>query len=271
MREVARQARSRGLRVGLVPTMGSLHRGHLSLIEGVNKLTDIVVTSIFVNPTQFGPEEDFDRYPRELTKDADQCVAQGVDYLFAPETNEIYPPGPRTYVEVTELSDRLEGASRPGHFRGVTTVVMKLLQIVQPSVAVFGRKDAQQALIVQRMVRDLMLDVEILTLPTVRDDDGLALSSRNAQLSPAQRKAAAAIPRSLKAAQHVVAEGQTRPEEVIRAAQEVLESEPLLRVDYVEIVDGETLAPLSLIEGQALILVAVHCGETRLIDNEVLL
>ena len=190
--------------------------------------------------------------------------------LFAPETAEIYPPGPRTYVEVTELSDRLEGASRPGHFRGVTTVVMKLCQIVQPNVVAFGCKDAQQALIVQRMVRDLMLDVEILTLPTVRDDDGLALSSRNARLSPAEREAAAAIPRSLKAAQQVAAEGQTRPEEVILAAREVLEGEPLLSIDYVEIVDAETLAPLSLIESRALILVAVRCGEIRLIDNEVL-
>jgi pantoate--beta-alanine ligase len=270
MREIARQARGRGLRVGLVPTMGSLHEGHVSLIEAVNKLADVVVATIFVNPTQFGPNDDFERYPRDLTRDADICVANDVDYLFTPELDDIYPPGPRTYVEVTELSDRLEGASRPGHFRGVTTVVLKLFEIARPHVAAFGQKDAQQAIIIQRMAKDLMLDVELLTLPTVRDEDGLALSSRNRYLSAEERQAAGAIPQALEAARQLVADGQTQPEAVLAAARGVLENESLLRIDYLELVEEESLSPVASIEGEVLLLLAVHCGPTRLIDNATL-
>ena len=208
VKEVCARARSKGLRVGLVPTMGALHEGHLSLIRRVQELSDISIVSIFVNPTQFGPGEDLEDYPRSLAGDADSCVAERVDYVFAPEVNEIYPPNSKTFVEVDELSTRLEGASRPGHFRGVATVVHKLFQIVRPAIAAFGQKDAQQAVIIRRMVRDLMLDVEILVLPTVRDSDGLALSSRNCLLSADQRKAATLIPQSIELATHSVAEGQ---------------------------------------------------------------
>lgn len=270
MKEISRKARARGLRVGLVPTMGFLHEGHLALIRRANEAADVVVVSIFVNPTQFGPDEDYDTYPRDLTRDADMCIAEGVDYLFTPEAREMYPPGPRAYVEVAELSDRLEGASRPGHFRGVTTVVLKLFEIVKPHVAVFGRKDAQQAVIVGRMVEDLILDVEIHVLPTVRNDDGLALSSRNKHLSEAQYAAALAIPRALDAARHLVADGQLRGDEVVRAAREVLEAEELIQIDYVEVVRPATLSPVTTIEGEALLLVAVRCGETRLLDNATL-
>ena len=270
MKEIARQARGRGLKVGLVPTMGHLHEGHLNLIREIDGVADVVVVSIFVNPTQFGPNEDYESYPRDLARDVDLCVDEGVDYLFTPEVNDIYPPGPRTYVEVPELSDRLEGASREGHFRGVTTIVLKLLQIVQPQVTAFGQKDAQQAILVQRMVKDLMLDVELRIVPTVRDEDGLALSSRNRYLSAEERGAAAAIPRAREAAREALAAGQTKAEELAAAARAVLEAEPLLRVDYVEVVSPESLTALSTVENEALLLLAVRCGETRLIDNEFL-
>jgi len=270
MREVSHQARGRKLKIGFVPTMGALHEGHLTLIRRVKERADVVVVSIFVNPTQFGPGEDFANYPRDLTADADLCVAEGVDYLFAPKAEEIYPEGSATHVEVTALSDRLEGKSRPGHFRGVTTVVLKLFEVVRPNIAAFGQKDAQQAVIVRRMVADLLLDVEILVLPIARDEQGIALSSRNAYLSPEEYEAAGAIPRALEAARHVVAEGQTVPEEVLLAAREVLEAEELLQVDYLELVDPRNLEPLSVIDGEALLLVAVHCGSTRLLDNELL-
>lgn len=270
MREVSHQARGRKLKIGFVPTMGSLHEGHLTLIRRVKERADVVVVSVFVNPAQFGPEEDFENYPRDLTRDADLCVAEGVDYLFAPEAKEIYSEGAATFVEVAGLSDRLEGQSRPGHFRGVTTVVLKLFEVVKPNIAAFGQKDAQQAVIVRRMVADLLLDVEILILSIARDDQGIALSSRNAHLSPEEYEAATAIPRALEAARHVVAEGQTVPEEVLLAAREVLEAEELLKVDYLELVDPRSLDPLAVVDREALLLLAVHCGSTRLLDNELL-
>jgi pantoate--beta-alanine ligase len=267
MREICRQARTKGQRIGFVPTMGYLHQGHLALIRKMSEQTDVVVVSIFVNPTQFGPGEDFERYPRDLTRDSDLCIREGVDYLFAPGANEIYPPGPRTYVEIPDLSARLEGASRPGHFRGVATVVLKLLNIVQPHAVAFGQKDAQQAIVIRRLVEDLMLDVELHIVPTVRDERGLALSSRNKYLTSEFYEAALAIPRSLEAARHVVGEGQTRPEEVLAAVREVLLADPLLKIDYVELVDPTTMEPVELIEGPVLLLVAVAVGETRLLDN----
>jgi pantoate--beta-alanine ligase len=270
MREFSKRARARKLRIGFVPTMGFLHEGHLSLIRKVNELADIVVVSIFVNPTQFDPEEDFDKYPRDLTRDADHCIAEGVDYLFTPEVTDLYPPGPRSYVEVDELSGRLEGASRPGHFRGVATIVLKLLQVVQPHIAAFGQKDAQQSAVIQRMVQDLMLDVEILVLPVVRDEHGLALSSRNKYMSPGELKAARAIPAALEAAKSAVAEGRCGAEEVIEAAREVLAAEELLEVDYIELVDKENLEPAATVDREVLLLLAVNCGQTRLIDNVVL-
>jgi pantoate--beta-alanine ligase len=270
IKEVTRREARRGSKIGFVPTMGALHEGHLTLVRRVKEISDIVVVSVFVNPTQFAPGEDYESYPRDLARDADLCIAEGVDYLFAPQSGELYPPGHTTSVEVGELGERMEGKSRPGHFRGVTTVVLKLFEIVRPTVAAFGQKDAQQAIILQRMVRDLMLDVELVIVPTVRDEDGLALSSRNARLTPEQREAAAAIPRALEGARHVVAEGQQRPEEVIAAAREVLEAEPLLEVDYVELVDKERLRPVEAVRGEMLLAVAVRAGETRLIDNTII-
>ncbi len=267
MREIARRERAAGAKIGFVPTMGALHDGHLSLIRRVKEISDIVVVSLFVNPTQFGPDEVFRAYPRELARDADLCIAEGVSYLFTPEADEMYPPGHSTFVEVEGLSDRLEGASRPGHFRGVTTVVLKLLEIVRPTVAAFGRKDAQQAVIIKRMARDLMLDVEILELPIVRDEDGVALSSRNAYLSPEQRKAVRAIPRALETAREEVAAGKRSHNDITGVVRGVLAAERLLRVDYVELVDAERLERVEELAGECLLLLAVRSGETRLIDN----
>jgi pantoate--beta-alanine ligase len=267
MREIVRETRGRRLKIGFVPTMGCLHEGHLSLVRKVKELTDVVVVSIFVNPAQFGPGEDFDRYPRNLTRDADLCVAEGVDYVFTPEADELYPPGPKTYVEVTGLSDRLEGKSRPGHFRGVTTVVLKLFEVVRPDVAAFGQKDAQQAVIIRRMVADLLLDLEVHVLPTVRDEHGIALSSRNRYLSAEQAAAAQAIPRALEAARELLADGQAAAAGITSAAREILEAEKSLRIDYLELVDRETLWPLTTVDGPAILLLAVECGETRLLDN----
>ncbi len=269
MQEIARRERTKGNKIGFVPTMGYLHDGHLSLIRRVKDVADVTVVSVFVNPTQFAPHEDFARYPRDLARDADLCVAEGVDYLFAPETSEMYPRGACTYVEVEGLSRLLEGASRPGHFRGVATVVLKLFEIVKPHVAAFGQKDAQQAIIVQRMVRDLMLDVEILVLPTVRDEDGVALSSRNVYLSPEERRAARAIPRALEEAGRRVAQGERDAEALVARVREVLEGEPLLRVDYVALVDM-TLQPVREMKGEMLLALAVYAGRTRLIDNAIL-
>ena len=270
MREIGRQARARGLRIGFVPTLGYLHEGHLALMRKMNEASDVVVVSIFVNPTQFGPGDDFARYPRDLTRDADLCIREGIDYLFTPQADDIYPPGSPVFVDVPDLAKKLEGASRPGHFRGVATVVLKLLHVVQPHVAAFGQKDAQQVALVQRLVRDLLLDIEIAVVPTVRDEDGLALSSRNVLLAPDERSAAAAIPRAIAAARHVVNEGQVEPAEILEAVREVLTAQALVSVDYVELVDPQNFDPLSRVTGEALLVIAVRVGETRLIDNAVL-
>jgi len=266
----AMRAAVAGRRVGFVPTMGYLHEGHLSLVREARARADVVVVSIFVNPTQFGPNEDLARYPRDLERDVAMLSKEGVDLVFAPEANEIYPAGARTFVEVEGLSDRLEGASRPGHFRGVATVVTKLFEIVRPEVAVFGQKDAQQALVIRRMVRDLMIDVEVVVAPTKRDEDGVALSSRNVYLSADERRAAGAIPRALAAARRALAQGERDPERIVAAARAVLDAEPLLRLDYLALVDAETLDRLERARGEMLLAVAVFAGKTRLIDNEVL-
>ncbi len=270
MKEISRQARSKGRRIGFVPTMGYLHEGHVSLIRRVKEMSDLVVVSVFVNPTQFGPGEDFASYPRDLARDADRCVAEGVDVVFAPEAEEMYPVNSCTWVDVEGLSARLEGASRPGHFRGVATVVLKLFNIVQPHVAAFGQKDAQQAVIVQRMTRDLQLDTEILVLPIVRDEDGVAMSSRNVRLSPSERRAAQAIPRALEAAEDAIEAGERDPAKVVETARRVLEAEQELRVDYVELVDTAKLERVAAFEGEMILAVAVYSGKTRLIDNLVI-
>ncbi len=270
MREISREKRGRGKKIALVPTMGALHDGHLSLVRRARDLADIVVVSIFVNPSQFGPREDYDRYPRDLARDADLCIAEGVDYVFAPGAEDMYPRGYRTWVEVEGLSSVLEGASRPGHFRGVCTVVLKLLNIVRPHFALFGQKDAQQAIIVRRMVRDLNVDVELVVCETVRQADGLALSSRNAYLSPADRAAATVLVRALERARVLVEEeGETDAARVEREVREVLGREPRVRVDYVALVEEEDLRPVERIDGPVLVALAAWLGDTRLIDNVV--
>jgi pantoate--beta-alanine ligase len=270
MKEVCRQARANGRKIGFVPTMGALHEGHLSLVRRVRELTDVIVVSIYVNPKQFGEGEDFVGYPRDLAQDVDLCIAEGVDYVFAPPDEEIYPEGASTFVEVEGLSSLLEGASRPGHFRGVATVVTKLLSVVLPTVAAFGQKDAQQAAVIRRLVRDLMFDVEILVLPTVRDGDGLALSSRNVYLTEDERHVALAIPRALEAARAAADGGERQAEALVAAAREVLAVEPELELDYLVVVDPETFGTVSEIDDECLLVIAARVGGTRLLDNVLL-
>ena len=270
MRQACVEARAAGKTVGFVPTMGYLHEGHMTLVRRVRERADVIAVSIFVNPTQFGPTEDLARYPRDLARDSAMLENEQVDLLFAPEAAEIYPAGARTFVEVEGLSDRLEGQSRPGHFRGVATVVTKLFEIVRPHVAAFGQKDAQQALIIRKMARDLLLDLEILVVPTVRDEDGVALSSRNVYLSADERRAARAIPRALEEARRMLERGERDAERILAAARGALSAERILRLDYLALVDAETLDPVRWAEGEMLLVVAVFAGKTRLIDNALL-
>ena len=263
-------ARGEGKRVGFVPTMGALHAGHAALVRAARAETDFVVVSVFVNPTQFGPNEDFNRYPRALEADRVLCGEAGADLIFAPTASEIYPPGFSTYAEVHGLQDVLEGASRPGHFRGVATVVLKLFNIVQPDVAWFGQKDAQQALIIRRMVRDLDVPIRVAVLPTVREPDGLALSSRNRYLDPEQRRNATALHRALEEARARFASGERDPAKIERAMADVIASTPGARLDYAKVVDADTLQPMETIGRPALAALAVYFGTTRLIDNTML-
>jgi len=266
-------ARQGGLRIGLVPTMGALHDGHVRLIERCRAESGSVIVSIFVNPTQFGPHEDFQRYPRTLDDDLARCGAAGAELVFAPKAASIYPHGLRsTFVEVPGLSDVLEGSSRPGHFRGVATVVLKLFEIVRPDLAVFGQKDYQQQLLIRRMVEDLHLPIAILTMPTVRERDGLALSSRNRYLSPAERRAATVLPLALERAEQAVAGGERDGNRVRQILSQTLELETLAKLDYAEIADADTLEPLEELAPQrrAVALLAAWVGSTRLIDNRLL-
>jgi len=267
MKEQARQARAESRIIGLVPTMGALHAGHVALIERARRECSPVIASIFVNPKQFGPNEDFSKYPRALDSDTKMLEQAGVDSLFAPEPLEIYPNGFSTYVHVEGLSERLEGRSRPGHFRGVTTVVMKLLQIVQPNFAYFGRKDAQQARIIAQMAGDLNLDSEIVVCPIVREPDGLALSSRNAYLSAEERKAATVLHRALDAARSELAAGVRDALQLQGVLNRTLSAERQARVDYAEVVDAESFEPVVRVSKPAYVLLAVFIGKTRLIDN----
>lgn len=262
--------RSRGGRLGLVPTMGALHEGHLSLIRAAKAKSDVVASSIFVNPTQFGPNEDFSRYPRDLEKDLALLERDGVDLVFVPSVEEMYPQQSVTWVAVEGLSDRLCGKSRPGHFRGVATVVAKLFNIVEPDLAFFGQKDAAQLAVIRRMVRDLNMPVQIEVCPIVREPDGLALSSRNAYLSPEQRQDALVLFRSLLRVRELFADGERNPAILIKAAKNVLSGSSAVRLDYFEIVDPDELTPLALINQPALVAVAAFVGNTRLIDNIVL-
>jgi pantoate--beta-alanine ligase len=270
MRSACRTAKLGGRRLGLVPTMGALHEGHLSLVRAAITRCDAVAASIFVNPTQFGPNEDFSKYPRALERDGELLEREGVSLLFAPSVEEMYPPGAVTHVTVEGMSERLCGESRPGHFRGVTTVVAKLFQIVDPDVAFFGQKDAAQVAIIRRMVRDLNFPVEIVACPIVREADGLAMSSRNAYLDPQQRKAALVLYRSLMRVQEDFSAGERSAATLIAAGREAFSREPSARLDYFEIVDPETLDPVAKIGKPALVAVAAFLGKTRLIDNVLL-
>jgi len=267
MKEQARQARAENRIIGLVPTMGALHRGHLALIERARRECSTVIASIFVNPKQFGPAEDFSKYPRTFDSDREMLERAGVDFLFAPEAAEIYPQGFSSYVQVDGLSERLEGRSRPGHFRGVATVVMKLLQIVQPNFAYFGRKDAQQSRIITQMTRDLNLDSEIVVCPIVRESDGLAMSSRNAYLNAEERKAATVLHRALDAAKNELAAGVRDALQLQTTLRRKLDCERLATVDYAEIVDSEAFEPVVRVSKSSYIVLAVFIGKTRLIDN----
>jgi pantoate--beta-alanine ligase len=272
MSSVARKIRREQDRtIGLVPTMGALHEGHLSLVREARRMCDFVVVSIFVNPAQFGPGEDYERYPRELTKDTALLTDYNVDYIFAPPVEEIYPKGFSTYVTVEGFSEQLEGAARPGHFRGVATVVTVLLNTVKPDFAFFGQKDAQQALIIKRLVKDLAFDSEIVVLPTVREDSGLAISSRNAYLSPDEQAAAGVIHRALTQAKATYKQGERSGGKIADVVRSIVESEPRARLDYVTVADGETLERLEKLDDRpVLIALAAYIGKTRLIDNTVL-
>jgi len=259
-----------GKRIGFVPTMGYLHEGHLSLARYARRENDIVVISIFVNPTQFGPREDYRRYPRDLKRDLRLAREEEVDIVFYPSVEEMYPTKYRTYVEVEELSRVLCGKSRPGHFRGVTTVCAKLFNIVMPDVAYFGHKDAQQAIIIKRMVRDLNFPLKIKVLPIVREKDGLALSSRNVYLSSEERKEATVLYRSLKIAEQMVKEGVKDSRKIKRRVRSMISRKETAKIDYVEIVSLEDLEPVTVIDKPALLALAVWFGKARLIDNTIL-
>jgi pantoate--beta-alanine ligase len=267
IRSASRAARGAGMRLGLVPTMGALHEGHLSLVRAAKASCQIVVASIFVNPTQFGPNEDLARYPRPFERDRELLENEGVDLLFAPSVEEMYPKGAVTWVTVEELSGKLDGRSRPGHFRGVTTIVAKLFHAVEPDAAFLGQKDAAQVAIIRRMVRDLNFPVEVIVCPIVREPDGLALSSRNAYLDPLQRKQALVLQRSLLRVKQVAESGQNNAARLIAAGKDVFAGEPAARLDYFEIVDPNSLEPLDDLSKGGLVAVAAFVGTTRLLDN----
>ncbi len=267
MHRAADRIRQAGLRIGLVPTMGYLHDGHLSLVRQALKVTDRVVVSIFVNPLQFGPTEDLAAYPRDIDRDLELIDQHGVHLAYLPDEKEIYPGDFATSVHVTQLTERLCGASRPGHFEGVTTIVTKLFAAVKPHVAIFGQKDAQQTIIIQRLVRDLNLDVEILMAPTVREKDGLAMSSRNAYLSAEERREAPALYRALMVGQKMIAQGERHAQKVIEAMRDVIEPQRSAKIDYIEAVDAKDLTPVAELKDSILLAVAVRFGNARLIDN----
>ena len=269
LRSALASFREKGQRIAFVPTMGALHAGHLALVEYARRNAGKVVVSIFVNPKQFGPQEDFERYPRDLEADAAKLREAGADLLFAPAVDEVYPPGFSTTVHVAGVSEGMEGARRPGHFDGVATVVARLLGLVLPDVAVFGQKDAQQCAVVMRLVADLGLPVEVHVAPTVREADGLAMSSRNAYLTPDERQAAPALFRALLAAQLVHELGERKAEKLLEAFRRALSAEPRLELDSVDLVDAATMRPVEKVDLPVLLAAAVRVGRTRLIDNVV--
>jgi pantoate--beta-alanine ligase len=267
LREELALWKQQGETLSFVPTMGALHEGHLSLVRRARERISRVVVSVFVNPAQFGPQEDFAHYPRQPEKDAEMLKSAGCDLLFLPDVETIYPPGHTAFVEPGGPAEGLEGALRPGHFRGVATVVSALFNLVRPDVAVFGKKDAQQLAVIRRLVRDLHFPVEIVAGETVREEDGLALSSRNAYLAPEERRAAPVLYKALRAAEQRIAEGERRADEVRRVMREILDREPLARTEYAEVVDAETFQPVDTLAGGLVLPLAVRIGGTRLIDN----
>jgi len=269
-RAAVRELRAGGRGIGFVATMGALHAGHVSLVRAVRAQCDVVVVSIFVNPKQFGPNEDFGKYPRMWDADCALLASEGVDLIFAPLAEEMYPPGASTFVEVEGISDRLDGESRPGHFRGVATVVAKLFHIIAPGKAFFGQKDAAQVAVLQRMVRDLDFDLEVVVCPTVREADGLALSSRNRYLSAEERKQALVLSRALRRIEEQAAQGVVESDALIAEALAIFAGEPGVRVDYCRIVDPESLEDVVSVRRGALAAVAAVVGTTRLIDNAVI-
>jgi len=271
MKSIVKELKSAGKTIGFVPTMGYLHQGHVSLIRESVQKSDVTVVSVFVNPTQFGPKGDFKEYPRNLEKDLEILKREGVDFVFFPDNEEMYPQGYKTYVEVHGLDKKLCGRSRPGHFRGVCTVVLKLFNIINPDVAFFGQKDAQQAIILSKMVEDLHSNVKINVLPIMRDKDGLALSSRNEYLNTEEREAAHVLYRSLQEAERMIEKGERRASTILQRMKEIIGKEPLAKLDYMEIVDLEELDPVDMIENEGvLIALAVFVGKTRLIDNIII-
>ncbi len=269
MKSLVREVRSKGQTIGFVPTMGYLHQGHLTLMRTAKEKCNFVVASIFVNPLQFGVGEDFEEYPRDLGRDSKLAEEAGVDVIFAPTVKEMYPKGYSTFVEEERITDKLCGESRPGHFKGVTTVVTKLFNIVQPDLAFFGQKDAQQSLVLKKMVKDLNMNLEIQVLPTVREEDGLAMSSRNSYLNSSERQSALLLSKSLNMAQNLIEAGERRVAEIKKAIHKLITQDTLARIDYVEILSLPDLEEVEFLEGSSLIAMAVFIGNTRLIDNLV--
>ena len=267
MRSISKQLRSLGKKIAFVPTMGALHEGHLSLLHEGRKARDILVLSIYVNPTQFAPNEDLSKYPRSIETDLDKAASSGVDIVFLPSDEMMYPKGYQTYVEVTDITKNLCGASRPSHFKGVTTIVQKLFNIVQPDVALFGEKDYQQLITIKTMARDLNIPVEIIGMPIVRESDGLAMSSRNIYLSKEERAAALSLPRALSIAQEMVKSGKENVWEITAAVRKIIESTDLVKVDYIKIYDPYLLKELQTVKSLARLLIAAFVDKTRLIDN----
>ncbi|MFH1791507.1 MAG: pantoate--beta-alanine ligase [Candidatus Omnitrophota bacterium] len=270
MRVYSKIIRKEGRTIGFVPTMGYLHEGHVSLMKAAKKQNDLLVASIFVNPKQFGPDEDFGKYPRDMARDEEIAQNAGVDVLFCPSGEDMYPEGYSTYVNVEGLTDGLCGRSRPGHFRGVTTVVMKLLELIRPDMLYLGQKDAQQAAVITRMVRDLNVDVMVKVLPIVREPDGLAMSSRNMYLGPDERREAAVLRESLAKAEEMFAGGEMDSKKILRNMSEMISARSAADIDYIKIVDAESLRDVERINGPALVALAVRIGKTRLIDNTIL-
>lgn len=269
LKAIIRSQKSSGKTIGLVPTMGYLHDGHLSLVKASRDENDFTIMSIFVNPTQFGPNEDFDSYPRDMERDTKLAEAAGVDVIFAPSKDEMYPDGYKTYVEVEDITNVLCGKSRPGHFRGVTTVVAKLFNIVEPDKAYFGQKDAQQVIVLRKMVKDLNMNLEIVTCPIVRESDGIAMSSRNTYLSPEERSGALVLSQSLFEAEKIIKDGERDAAKIIGYIKNRISQVEIAEIDYVEITDIDDLKSVEHIAGKVLIALAVRFGRTRLIDNVI--